>query len=172
MSKQPPPAPTASAVGPCPTLFQTSRTPRHRKFTQNHRTTRPPPRRESVLKNKSTKPRKLPPTDDSFSLHLLRCHYQLIVWKGRLSPIQHLPEPQDFGYIFNTGTGLLTPQLMSQPVAPPELLSDLVCECVDLCEQGCICSLNEQSCTQACDCKAKCKWQRCMHEYIYNTSYY
>ena len=43
MSKQPPPAPTARAVGPCPTLIQTSRTPRHWKFTQDHRTTRPPP---------------------------------------------------------------------------------------------------------------------------------
>ena len=27
MSKQPPPAPTASTVGPCPTLLQISRTP-------------------------------------------------------------------------------------------------------------------------------------------------
>ena len=43
MSKQPPPPPTARAVGPCPTLIQTSRTPRHLKFTQDHRTTRPPP---------------------------------------------------------------------------------------------------------------------------------
>ena len=43
MSKQPPPAPTVSAVGPCPTVIQTSRTPRHWKFTQHHRTTRPPP---------------------------------------------------------------------------------------------------------------------------------
>ena len=43
MSKQPPPAPTASTVGPCPTLIQISRTPRHWKFTQHHRTTRPPP---------------------------------------------------------------------------------------------------------------------------------
>ena len=32
MFKQPPPAPTASAVGPCPTLIQTSRTPRTWKF--------------------------------------------------------------------------------------------------------------------------------------------
>ena len=32
MSKQPPPAPTARAVGPCPTLIQTSRTPRHWKL--------------------------------------------------------------------------------------------------------------------------------------------
>ena len=42
MSKQPPPAPTASAEGPCPTLIQISRTPRHWKFTQHHRATLPP----------------------------------------------------------------------------------------------------------------------------------
>ena len=29
MSKQPPPAPTASTIGPCPTIIQISRTPRH-----------------------------------------------------------------------------------------------------------------------------------------------
>ena len=43
MSKQPQPAPTASAVDPCPTLIQISRTPWQWKFTQHHRTTRPPP---------------------------------------------------------------------------------------------------------------------------------
>ena len=42
MSKQPPPAPTASAIGPCPTSIQISRTPRHCKFTQHLRSTRPP----------------------------------------------------------------------------------------------------------------------------------
>ena len=42
MSKQPPPAPTASAIGPCPTIIKISRTPWHWKFTQHHRTTRPP----------------------------------------------------------------------------------------------------------------------------------
>ena len=39
----PPPAPTASTVGPCPTLIQISRMPWHWKFTQHHRSTRPPP---------------------------------------------------------------------------------------------------------------------------------
>ena len=29
------------AIGPCPTIIQISRTPRHWKFTQDHRTTRP-----------------------------------------------------------------------------------------------------------------------------------
>ena len=42
MSKQPQPAPTASAVGPCHTIIQISGMPRHWKFTQHHRTTRPP----------------------------------------------------------------------------------------------------------------------------------
>ena len=42
MSKQPPPTPTASTIGPCPTVIQVSRTPRHCKFTQHLRTTRPP----------------------------------------------------------------------------------------------------------------------------------
>ena len=42
MSKQPPPAPTASTIGPCPTVIQVSRTPQHWKFTQHLRTTRPP----------------------------------------------------------------------------------------------------------------------------------
>ena len=65
MSKQPPPVPTASTIGPCPTIIQIvgrpgtgslpstiappdhppqiCRTPRHWKFIQDHRTTRPPP---------------------------------------------------------------------------------------------------------------------------------
>ena len=42
MSKQPPPAPTASTIGPCPSVIQVSRTPWHWKFTQHLRTTRPP----------------------------------------------------------------------------------------------------------------------------------
>ena len=42
MSKQPPPAPATSAIGPCPTIIQISRTPRDWKFTQHLRTTQPP----------------------------------------------------------------------------------------------------------------------------------
>ena len=43
MSKQPRPAPIASTIGPCPTLIQIGRTPRHWKLTQHLRTTRPSP---------------------------------------------------------------------------------------------------------------------------------
>ena len=53
LSKQPPPAPTASAVGPCPTIIQIRRTSRHWKLTQHHRGTRPP--RYLYLKGKTGK---------------------------------------------------------------------------------------------------------------------
>ena len=112
-------------------------------------------RTEKVLKNKHVKPKKLPPTDDSFLLHMLRCTYQLLVWKGCLSAMQQLPDPLEFGYIIDSESGLLVPQLMSQSVTPPELLSDLVCDCTDMCEKECICLSNEQPCTQACECKAE-----------------
>ena len=60
MSKRPTPAPTANAVGPCPTVIQISRTHRHRKFTQHHRITRPPLRKEREMiderKNVQTTP--------------------------------------------------------------------------------------------------------------------
>ena len=108
-------------------------------------------RTEKVLKNKHVKPKKLPPTDDSFLLHMLRCTYQLLVWKSCLSAMQQLPDPLEFGYIIDSESGLLVPQLMSQSVTPPELLSDLVCDCTDMCEKDCICLSNEQLCTQACE---------------------
>ena len=37
MSKQPQPAPIRIAICPCSTIIQISKTPRHWKFTQNHR---------------------------------------------------------------------------------------------------------------------------------------
>ena len=42
VQKRKPPAPTASAIGPCPTLMQISRTPRQWKFTQHLPITQPP----------------------------------------------------------------------------------------------------------------------------------
>ena len=43
MSKLPPPAPTTMRNRPLPYYHPNCRTPRHWKFTQDHRTTRPPP---------------------------------------------------------------------------------------------------------------------------------
>lgn len=105
-----------------------------------------------VLAKTKVKPRKLPPTNDSFMLHLLRCIYQLQIWGGALAPTS-LPDPLDFGYTHDAQSGLFMPQMMTQAAAAPELLSDLVCVCSNSCDDECICCSNEQPCTEACDCK-------------------
>lgn len=110
-------------------------------------------RMKRVIENKSAKPRKLPPTDASFLLHLLRCTYQLMIWRGSLTALLNLPDPIEFGYETEKDTGVYMPHMVSQPLAPPELLSDLVCFCDDQCNEDCVCSSNEQPCTQSCDCK-------------------
>ena len=105
-----------------------------------------------MLENKKVKPRKLPPTDDSLRLHVLRCCYQLMIWKRALTSLVDLPSPTEYGYITDADTGLYMPQIVGQPLAPPELLNNLVCCCEDQCSDVCVCATNEQPCTQACSC--------------------
>ena len=114
-----------------------------------------------VIGKKRIRPRKLPPKNDSFVLHLLRCIHQLIVWRSSLIPRFTPLDPLEFGYTRDTETGLYTPQLMTQSIAPPELLSDLVCKCGDLCAEEFPCCYNEQPCTEACGCKGVLTGQVC-----------
>ena len=107
-----------------------------------------------MLKTKKVKPRKLPPTDDSFILHVLRYNYRIIMWRESLTSIVELPSPTDYHYSYEivTDTGYYMPTLVSQPLAPPELLNDRVRFCEDLCSDACVCTTNGQPCTQACNC--------------------
>ena len=110
-------------------------------------------RTSMVLEKFRVNPRRLPPTNDSFMLHLYRCIYQLLIWRGATESMVHLPNPLELGYMVDTQNGSFIPQMMSKTVAPPELLSDLICQCPDQCNADCACSHNEQPCTQVCECK-------------------
>ena len=67
-----------------------------------------------MLENKKVKPRKLPPTDDSFILHVLRCSYEIMIWREPLTRIVELPSPTDYhyGYEIDTDTGKYMPTLV------------------------------------------------------------
>jgi len=99
----------------------------------------------------SVHPRLIPPTEDSFTLHLLRCVIQLWIWRNETTPQHHRPDLSDFGYECDGTEAGLRPKLMSQPAAAPELLNDLVCECL-VCNEKCVCLANHQPCTVACCC--------------------
>ena len=57
-----------------------------------------------VLKTKKVKPRKLPPTDDSVILHVLRSSYQITIWRESLTSIVELPSPTDYHYDYEIDT--------------------------------------------------------------------
>jgi len=107
---------------------------------------------------KSVPAKKLPPTDDSFYLHLQRCIYQLRIWREAVVPMMEVLNPTEFGYEKTTDGTALRPKMMSQPPAAPELLNDLVCNCPPgSCDtEGCKCLENGQPCTAACNCEAMC----------------
>ena len=46
------------------------------------------------------------------------------------------------------------PKIVSQPLAPPELLNYLACFCEDLFRVDCVCATNEKPCTQTCNAGA------------------
>ena len=50
------------------------------------------------MANKNILGKKLPPTNDSFTLHLLRVVFQLLIWKQSNQPIQMLPNRLEYGY--------------------------------------------------------------------------
>ena len=95
--------------------------------------------------------KRMPPTSNSFNLHMLRCQYQLMAWGKAGVYMQDLPDPRHFGY--EEVDGRMQPIMMSQPPAAPELLNNLVCCCQDMCESICICKQHDQPCTAACDCE-------------------
>ena len=97
--------------------------------------------------------KKLPSTEVSFCLHLLRASH-LMTWHQAHKAIQQLPDPILYGYERDPQTQLLWPKLMTQDVSAPELLNEFLCDCVDGCRDACICSKNSQPCAPACECSA------------------
>ena len=63
--------------------------------------------------------KKLPPTDDSFRLHLLHCMFQIYIWKHAHIPNVEISSATQYGYEEETATKSLMPQMTTQVVAAP-----------------------------------------------------
>ena len=100
---------------------------------------------------KNVSAKKLPPTEDSFHLHLLRCVYQLVIWRECNTGMCDRPRPLEYGWE-EDDSQMYTPKMMSQSTAAPELLNNLVCDC-ETCSADCRCCANDQPCTEACSCE-------------------
>ena len=78
----------------------------------------------------------------------------MLLWKNVHLPMQIVHDPLEFGFKLAQDGIALLPVLMSQGVAAPELLNDVICQCVNNCDDECLCHQHKQPCTLACKCTA------------------
>ena len=94
--------------------------------------------------------KRVPLTLDHFMLHLQHAMYQLYIWKHAHIPIHNIPPATEYGYE-RSDNGTLTPRIMTQLEAMPELLNLVVCECSEgLCSLNYSCFNFNQPGTSAC----------------------
>ena len=101
------------------------------------------------------KPESLPPTDSAAAQHSLRAYLQLQDWCNLKSMSR---DPLSYGW-FLSPFGY-EPILMTEPMAPENLLKFITCNCKGNCAtQRCSCKKNQVKCIPACgnchgtDCK-------------------
>ena len=97
--------------------------------------------------------RSIPPTEDAFKQHLLRCLYATLVQKR--AHVQHptIPAPTSFGWVMKA---YLKPVLMTKPSFPELTVSLTSCKCItSRCAKNCSCKKSNLSCCLACKCEGK-----------------
>ena len=85
-----------------------------------------------LLFPKTAKPEAMPPTSDAFRFHLLRAHYQAMVWMKAFCPQPELPATTEMGWrVCEAG---LEPILMSLCPIPTSCLEIVACGCKKQCQ--------------------------------------
>ena len=105
-----------------------------------------------VLFSKTGKPEALSPTSDALRFHLMRVHYQTMVWRNAHCGVLELPAPVDMGW--KHGDSGLQPILMSLSPIPESCLEMISCACQKQCKtRRCKCRQSGLRCTAMCACQ-------------------
>ena len=84
-----------------------------------------------ILFSRTGKPEAMPPTSNALHFHLLRVHYQAMVWRNAHYATPELPSPLDMGW--KDGDSGLKPILMSQNPITESCLEMIRCACKKQC---------------------------------------
>ena len=111
-----------------------------------------------IYTKKKAKPpslKSLPPTDANLLLHMLRAHFQVMLWKAADKQNAPCVIVTDFGW--DLENNMPAPAIASIPPAPPELMKVISCQCKaagKACAQAnCSCSASGLTCTTYCHCE-------------------
>ena len=106
-------------------------------------------------------PEKMPPTSDTLHYHIMRAHYQTLIWKQANVARPILPEPFNMGW--KVVGNELKPILMSKDPIPQACIEIISCQCLTGCRTlRCRCKKSNLSCTEMCKCGAMRELQ-CMN---------
>ena len=97
--------------------------------------------------------RSLPPTDEALFQHILRSHYQVLIWKSVLLKGPPVENATDWGWEIKNG--LLEPVIGAYEVAPADVLKVVACGCESeksCSRRNCSCNASGISCTTFCKC--------------------
>ena len=105
-----------------------------------------------LLFSKSMKPETIASTSDALRFHLMRVHYQAMIWKNAHCPTPELPSPIEMGW--KVGESGLEPILMTLSPVPDSCLEMVTCACRHECKtRRCKRLKSELRCTSMCACQ-------------------
>ena len=101
----------------------------------------------SLVKN----PEALPPTSYALKPHIMKAHYQNMVWKQANGSKQNLPSPTDSDWKYEDGRHITI--LMSLQPIPESCMKLVSCQSKTGCQTlRCTCRRSKVHCTQSCKC--------------------
>lgn len=106
---------------------------------------------------------KLPPTRQTFRLHIDRVNHQILIWRNAHVAKPHVPNPTENGWTL-TESGNLVPVTSHEPAISMKDLELISCQCKAGCRSSrCGCSAKKQNCMEGV-CHVGYK---CFNEYNY-----
>ena len=104
-----------------------------------------------IMFSTTKKPEHIQPTSDAFYFHLLRVHYQNMIWRNSHIPTSNLPELITMGWKREDGSH--KPILMSKSPIPDSCLLMMSCSCKKQCMTlRCKSARSHMPCTSMCAC--------------------
>jgi len=109
--------------------------------------------RWNMFRQSQAEAERLPPTPAALHQHILRAHYQCMVWCNDIVSDVHLPDPTLYGW--SNCDGRYIPVVTDLKPAPEAIVELVRCKCkAGRCTSHCSCRVTGMVCTQMCRCEA------------------
>ena len=94
---------------------------------------------------------RLPPTLAALKEKVSRAHYITLQWKSALINSPSLPDPNDYGWLFNKKDQVFEPVMTSLAPAQESIINLTVCNCkINYSANRCKCQKNGLNCSEMC----------------------